>query len=376
MKPVESEPKDKKRPSALAELGKVIIPAKIRPYLRDYFMKAGFNDVPYVLIAIVFIASLFTASLYVVYNVFPTLGAVVFPDVGRQLSPFESFGLVITNPAIWLNFLKVFAFLFLALVATLGIIFLLFYLICEYLIYRRTVAMEKVLPDFLRQVSQNLKAGLTLEKALWASIDPVYKELGYEIRLLAKRVMVGEDLSEGLLTFGKKYKSTELLRTFSLLSESNKSGSEMAYIVDRVVESLEKTKSLKDEIRATSSAYMIFISFIVVVIMPLLFTLAYNLVIVLEKLSKRFANVGNVQGMPVNLSNLNIVVDTALVGNFMRGAVILSAVSAGMLISIISEGDLRSSIKYVLLYAVLSFISFTVIFELLNVVFAGLFGSL
>ena len=236
--------------------------------------------------------------------------------------------------------------------------------------------MEKVLPDFLRQVSQNLKAGLTLEKALWASIDPVYKELGYEIRLLAKRVMVGEDLSEGLLTFGKKYKSSELLRTFSLLSESNKSGSEMAYIVDRVVESLEKTKSLKDEIRATSSAYMIFISFIVVVIMPLLFTLAYNLVIVLEKLSKRFANVGNVQGMPVNLSNLNIVVDTALVGNFMKGAVILSAVSAGMLISIISEGDLRSSIKYVLLYAVLSFISFTVIFEILNVVFAGLFSSL
>jgi len=376
MKPVESEPKDKKRASALAELGKVIIPAKIRPYLRDYFMKAGFNDVPYVFIAIVFIASLFTASLYVVYNVFPTLGAVVFPDVGRQLSPFESFGLVITNPAIWLNFFKVFAFLFLALVATLGIIFLLFYLICEYLIYRRTVAMEKVLPDFLRQVSQNLKAGLTLEKALWASIDPVYKELGYEIRLLAKRVMVGEDLSEGLLTFGKKYKSSELLRTFSLLSESNKSGSEMAYIVDRVVESLEKTKSLKDEIRATSSAYMIFISFIVVVIMPLLFTLAYNLVIVLEKLSKRFANVGNVQGMPVNLSNLNIVVDTALVGNFMKGAVILSAVSAGMLISIISEGDLRSSIKYVLLYAVLSFISFTVIFEILNVVFAGLFSSL
>ncbi len=376
MKPLEKDTKDKKKPSALAELGKVIIPAKIRPYLRDYFMKAGFNDVPYVLIAVVFIASLFTASLYVVYNVFPTLGAVVLPDVGRQLSPLESFGLIIINPAIWLNFLKVFAFLFLALIATLGVIFLLFYLICEYLIYRRTVAMEKVLPDFLRQVSQNLKAGLTLEKSLWASIDPVYKELGYEIRLLAKRVMVGEDLSEGLLTFGKKYKSPELLRTFSLLSESNKSGSEMAYIVDRVVESLEKTKSLKDEIRATSSAYMIFISFIVVVIMPLLFTLAYNLIIVLEKISKRFANIGDVQGMPINLSNLNIVVDTTLVGNFMRGAVILSAVSAGMLISIISEGDLRSSIKYVLLYAVLSFISFTVVFGLLNVVFAGLFGSL
>ncbi|HOI18976.1 MAG TPA: type II secretion system F family protein [Candidatus Woesearchaeota archaeon] len=376
MKQTQTQSKSKDNLSVLAEVGKVIIPGRIRPYLRDYFMKAGFNDVPYVFIALVFILSLFTASLYVVYNIFPTLGAVVLPDIGRQLSPVESFGLIITSPAIWLNFLKVFAFLFLALIATLGVVFLLFYLVCEYLIYKRTVAMEKVLPDFLRQVSQNLKAGLTLEKSLWAAIDPVYKELSYEIRLLAKRVMVGEDLSEGLLTFGKKYKSPELLRTFSLLSESNKSGSEMAYIVDRVVESLEKTKSLKDEIRATSSAYMIFISFIVVVIMPLLFTLAYNLIIVLEKISKRFANIGDIQGMPINLSNLNITVDTTLVGNFMRGAVILSAISAAMLISIISEGDLRSSIKYILLYTVLSFISFTLIFSLLNVIFAGLFGAL
>ena len=157
MKPVESEPKDKKRASALAELGKVIIPAKIRPYLRDYFMKAGFNDVPYVFIAIVFIASLFTASLYVVYNVFPTLGAVVFPDVGRQLSPFESFGLVITNPAIWLNFFKVFAFLFLALVATLGIIFLLFYLICEYLYTGEQWQWRRCFPIFSDRYHKTLK---------------------------------------------------------------------------------------------------------------------------------------------------------------------------------------------------------------------------
>jgi archaellum biogenesis protein FlaJ (TadC family) len=238
--------------------------------------------------------------------------------------------------------------------------------------------MEKMLPDFLRQVSQNLKAGLTLDKALWNSIDPAYQELSFEIRLMAKRVMVGEDLVSAMFNLAKKYNSPELLRTFSLLAESNKSGSEMAYIVDNVVDSLEKNKSLKEEIRATSTAYTIFISVIVIIIIPLLFSLAFNLVGVLESISQKFSNVGQVQGanLPLNIADLNITFDPSLLYYFIIGAVIISSFTASLLISVIRNGDLRASPKYVIIYCTLSILTFLGVFNVISTLFGSLFSAL
>ncbi len=362
----------------LSELGRVIIPNKIRPRLRDYLLKAGIEEVPYTFIGFIAVLALFVSGIYVVFSVVPSLEKVTMPGLDRPLTFFESFGLILTNKVVFLNFLTVFGSLFLALGGSLFLVFILFYVYFEYRIYKRTVSMEKVLPDFLRQVSQNLKAGLTLDKALWNSIDPSYKELSFEIRLMAKRVMVGEDLVSAMFTFAKKYNSPELLRTFSLLAESNKSGSEMAYIVDSVVDSLEKNKSLKDEIRATSTAYTIFISIIVIVIIPLLFSLAFNLVGVLESITGKFENVGQVQGanLPLNIADLNISFDPSMLYYFILGAVIVSSFTASLLISIIRNGDLRATPKYVLVYCTLSILSFLGIFNVVSKLFSSLFSAL
>jgi Flp pilus assembly protein TadB len=378
MKPDKAKNESEKGFSFFHELGRVIIPNKIRPRLRDYLLKAGIEEVPYSLIGIIVVLALLFSGVYVVFSVVPSLEKVTLPGLDRPLTFFESLGLILINKTVFVNFLKVFGFLFLALIGSLFLVFILFYVYFEYRIFRRTVSMEKMLPDFLRQVSQNLKAGLTLDKALWNSIDPAYQELSFEIRLMAKRVMVGEDLVSAMFNLAKKYNSPELLRTFSLLAESNKSGSEMAYIVDNVVDSLEKNKSLKEEIRATSTAYTIFISVIVIVIIPLLFSLAFNLVGVLESISQKFSNVGQVQGanLPLNIADLNITFDPSLLYYFIIGAVIISSFTASLLISVIRNGDLRASPKYVIIYCTLSILTFLGVFNVISTLFGSLFSAL
>ncbi len=378
MKPDKAKNESEKGFSFFHELGRVIIPNKIRPRLRDYLLKAGIEEVPYSLIGIIVVLALLFSGIYVVFSVVPSLEKVTLPGLARPLTFFESLGLILINKTVFVNFLKVFGFLFLALIGSLFLVFILFYVYFEYRIFRRTVSMEKMLPDFLRQVSQNLKAGLTLDKALWNSIDPAYQELSFEIRLMAKRVMVGEDLVSAMFNLAKKYNSPELLRTFSLLAESNKSGSEMAYIVDNVVDSLEKNKSLKEEIRATSTAYTIFISVIVIIIIPLLFSLAFNLVGVLESISQKFSNVGQVQGanLPLNIADLNITFDPSLLYYFIIGAVIISSFTASLLISVIRNGDLRASPKYVIIYCTLSILTFLGVFNVISTLFGSLFSAL
>ncbi|MDI3544186.1 MAG: archaeal flagellar protein FlaJ [Candidatus Woesearchaeota archaeon] len=364
--------------SLFHELGRVVIPNKIRPRLRDYLLKAGIEEVPYSLIGIIVVLALLFSSLFVVFSVVPNLEEVILPDIGRELTFFETLGLLITNKVVYINFFKVFGYLFLALGASLLIVFVVFYSFFEYRIYERTVSMEKVLPDFLRQVSQNLKAGLTLDRALWNSIDPSYKELSFEIRLMAKRVMVGEDLVSALFEFAKKYNSAELLRTFSLLAESNKSGSEMAHIVDNIVDSLEKNKVLEDEIRATSTAYTIFISLIVIAILPLLFSITYNLLGVLGSMAESFSAVGNVQNvnLPLNLAELKISFDPQLVNFFIIGAILVSSFTASMLVSVIRGGNFRGTLRYVVIYCPLSIIVYRLIFFFISNLFSSLFSAI
>lgn len=360
------------------ELGRVVIPNKIRPRFRDYLLKAGIEEVPYSLIGIIVVLALLFSSLFVVFSVVPNLEEIVLPDIGRELTLFETVGLIITNKVVYINFLNVFGYLFLALGVSLLLVFIAFYSFFEYRIYERTVSMEKVLPDFLRQVSQNLKAGLTLDRALWNSIDPSYKELSFEIRLMAKRVMVGEDLVSALFEFAKKYNSAELLRTFSLLAESNKSGSEMAHIVDNIVDSLEKNKVLEDEIRATSTAYTIFISLIVIAIIPLLFSITYNLLGVLGSMAESFSAVGNVQNvnLPLNLAELNISFDPQLVQFFIIGAILVSSFTASMLVSVIRGGNFRGTLRYVVIYCPLSIIAYRLIFFFISNIFSSLFSAI
>src|SRR3989338_2152681 len=138
---------------------------------------------------------------------------------------------------------------------------------------------------FLRDFPPTLKGGFAFKKSLGVGIKPRFGILANEIALAAKKVMTGTDVDIALNEFAAKYNSSMLKRAMELVVSEIQSGGKVANIIDKVVENLKKTKALKDEMTASVLTYMIFIGAIVIFISPMLFALAYNLLIVISKVA-------------------------------------------------------------------------------------------
>ncbi len=341
--------------TVLEEFGKALVPEKIfnidvRSNLRNYLSKAGIRKVPYK-----FFGILFWVTAILTYITFLSLAYPYFiKGSGMILSFILSFlawtliqGLIVTLTmiAIYFNF--------------------------NVKIFKRTQQIELALPDFLVLVSTNMKGGLSLEQSLWSSIRPEFGLLAEEMTLVSKRVMTGNDLSEALNEFADKYQSPLLQRNLQLIIGEITSGGKIVVVIDKVIDSLKKTRALKEEMAAATIAYIIFIGAIVIVISPALFALAYQLLqIILGFTSSLGGAISSTSaGSSLNFSN---DLDISNFKNFSIFALAIIATGSSMIISIIEKGDIRNGLKYIPLFVFGSLIFYLIFMVILASLFGGL----
>ena len=128
--------------------------------IKNYMIKAGFHEAPYSLYGGLFIVSIFINIA--IYTIF------ILPKI--QADPIT----LILGTVVALLLIQI------ALVIITGFALWMYY---ELIIFRRTSEIETVLPDFLAEVSVNLKAGMSFDKSLWNSIEPEYGVLEKEIEI-------------------------------------------------------------------------------------------------------------------------------------------------------------------------------------------------
>ena len=226
--------------------------------------------------------------------------------------------------------------------------------------------------EFLVLVSTNLKGGLSLEQALWASIRPEFGLLAEEMTLVSKRVMTGSDLTQSLDDFLDKYDSSSLRRNFNLIIGEIESGGKIVKVIDKVVQSLKRTKALRAEMAASTVSYMIFIGAVVIVIAPALFALSFQLLnIIISFTSSLGGSMSSTGAMNIPL-NFDVQVDT---GNFKVFSVLALAtisICSSMIISIIEKGDIKGGLKYIPVFTITSI----VLYFISMVVLGNVFGNM
>ncbi len=329
----------------IEEFGKAFIPEFIRPRLRRYLETAGIYEIPYHLFGMLFYLSLAITTGAYLY---------MWPDFVRY-SPFE---------------LLIYTFLF-WFVVELALALVMMGLIYAYLdiqIFKRTKAMEDVLADFLALFNDNLKTGMTIDKALWRAIKPEFGVLSNEIKIASKRVMTGDDVNDALDDFTRKYDSITLQRAFALVTEGMKTGSELAGIIDRVIDDIRKTAVLKERMIANSISFTIFITIIVVAIAPLLFALSYYLLYMVQEFSKNVVSTPTLNSV---MGNIKAAVKLDDLTFFSKMALSIISGFAAMIISIINKGDIRGGIKYVPAFIAGAYAMYIIFMNILGYAFAS-----
>jgi len=336
----------------LDEIGKAFIPRKIRPHLRIYLLKAGITEVPYKLFGAMFYISILITGLIYMMVIYPAIISKSASLVVLGLTTFFYVAVVLLGQA---------------LLFMIG-----YYVYLDQKIMNRTKTMERLLQEFLRYVSENLKGGMSFENAMWDAIRPKFGVLAHEIRLAAKRVMTGQDIDQALTEFTSKYDSPMLKRTFSLIQEGMRGGHQVAELIDRIEVNLRETRELKQEIVATNSTYVIFLSMIALVITPGLFALSYNLLMILYNISQNITSVGAVaSNLPISIDSLSV--DPRQYRIFSSYAISLTGFFAALIVSIINKGNIKQGLKYIPVYVGLSLIVYLGLRTLLLTMFSGMF---
>jgi pilus assembly protein TadC len=345
--------KTKQKLFFLEEWGKALVPENIRPHLRDYLLKAGITEVNYKFFGILFYMCLAVALTFYFYLPYGFL---------RD----KSIGLL--NTLLYLG-LGSFIVVFVVLMALSFFVMAIVYFFLDLRIYKRTREIEEILPEFLQFVAGNLKGGMSFDRALWNAIRPRFGVLAVEVEIAAKKVMTGEDVDEALREFTKKYDSPMLRRSFDLIIEGMKSGGRIVYLIDKVIEDINEAKTLKKEMFASVTSYVIFITFIVLVIAPGLFALSYQLLVIVSSFAGTLGgSTESVSSMPIKISAISIKPEDFV--TFARLCVGIIAVFSSMITSLISRGDIKSGIKYVPIFLIVSLVNFSIFMFLLKTMFS------
>jgi len=143
-------------------------------------------------------------------------------------------------------------------------------IIIEYNKYREKKEIEERFPDFLRDVTQNIKTGMTLTQAIKATKNAYYGALTPDVRSMIVKIDWAIPFDRILKDFSKE--STPLVKkTVSTILETYKGGGDITQILDSAGRTINEINRVRRE-RSSGvysqmlTGYLIFFIFITILI--------------------------------------------------------------------------------------------------------------
>ncbi len=234
-------------------------------------------------------------------------------------------------------------------------LWIVFYIAADLKIFKRKEDIEDVLPDYLQLTASNIKAGMTIDRALWYAVRPRFGVLAKEIEIVAKETMRGEDLKTALRKFADKYDSVLLKRSISLLIEGIEAGGEIGDLLDKIAINVQENELMRKEMSANVTTYIIFIIFSTVLAAPVLFALSGILIQVVTNLGATLSDVGSAattSGLAISFSSSGIRYNDFRV--FAIVTLIITSFFSAIIISTIKRGNAKFGFRYIPIFIIVT----------------------
>lgn len=226
-------------------------------------------------------------------------------------------------------------------------------LISSYLLMKaddRRNKLETSLPDFLMLVASNIKAGMTLDQAMWYSAKPEFGLLSAEVKAVIKSSFSGESLESTLDRLGNRFDSRVFKRTILLLKQATATGGELTNVLERTADDVRNTIIMKKEIAASLVLYEIFVLFAAVVGTPFLFAVASKLIGIFEKITPQAGTIPAGSGGPFSafsaIKFTGTVVSSSDFFWFSIPTIFVTALISSFIVSVIRTGSKSQGVKY------------------------------
>jgi len=250
-------------------------------------------------------------------------------------------------------------FLFWLIVATLGFIGPYGFFLAKK--QREIKQIERRLPDFLRDVAEAGRFGMTLADAIVVSGGGRYGKLTPEIKKMAAQITWGVPATEALRLFATRVKTPMVERVVAIIVKSSDAGGDVADVLTMVSHDTKENQLTEDERRIAMSTYIavIYISFMVFLVTIWILNVTF-LPKMLEASGALEGGAGAaLAGASPLANNLPEVVFNVKIAFFI--AVIVHALGDGVLAGVLDTGKIANGLRHSFIMLVIAMFAFLVI---------------
>ena len=222
--------------------------------------------------------------------------------------------------------------------------------------------IEARLPDFLRDVAEAGRFGMTLADAIVVASGGRYGRLTPEIRKMAAQIEWGVPASEAVLLFSERVKTPLVTRMVSIIRKANDAGGNVADVLSMVSRDAKETMLTEQERNVTMSTYVmvVYISFFVFIATILI--LQGQFLPKMEDAGRTVSEQAEAQGL-AEIPGVNIQVSIIPeIGFIFLLSVIVHAIGDGLLAGVISSGSLPIGMRHSFIMLVAGFMTLRVLF--------------
>jgi len=225
----------------------------------------------------------------------------------------------------------------------------------EYALYRKIDLMEERFPEFLRDLAESRKAGLTMAKAVENAAKGDYGYLTPEIKKMAVQISWGVPFSEALRRFGERINTPLVKRTTTMVVKASETGGKIADVIEAAAKNVREIKILQAERKTEMKMYLMIIYVSFFVFLAVIAILSGMFLPKLISASKAIGGAGAI-GISVGGANIEtyrfIYVCTAL----------SQAIGNGIVAGALSEGKMIAGLRHAAIMVLITYLAFRLIF--------------
>ena len=221
--------------------------------------------------------------------------------------------------------------------------------------------IEKRLPDFLRDVSEAGRFGMTLADAIVVASSGRYGKLTPEIKKMAAQIEWGVTAGETLRLFSERVNTPLVKRVVTIVVKASDAGGSVADVLSMVAHDTKEEQFSAQERRLQMSTYLavIYISFFVFLVTIIILNLTF-----LPKIRLAGSNVAaaaaeaGIEG-GVGGASLDVEAIPSIQMAFFL-AVMIHAIGDGVMAGVLQTGSIADGMRHSVIMLILGFLILTV----------------
>ncbi len=224
---------------------------------------------------------------------------------------------------------------------------------------REVKQVERRLPDFLRDVAEAGRFGMTLADAIVVSSSGRYGKLTPEIKKMAAQISWGVPATEALRLFAERVKTPMVQRVVAIIVKSSDAGGDVADVLTMVSHDTKENQLTEDERRIAMSTYIavIYISFMVFLVT--IWILNATFLPKMVEASTSLAGTTALAGSSPLAQDLPAVVNQIKIAFFI--ATIVHGLGDGILAGVLDNGKIPTGLRHSFIMLLIALFGFLLI---------------